>query len=114
MQLWEGFEVMHNSQYVDIYDRTILRNLGYFLLQVNSRKKIDIKKYLPLPWDKKYRSLEESKYGDDFNSEWLEDYEKKMKQFEEKGAMMEEAIKHMKFESIDLSSMYSRKKSSNK
>lgn len=110
MQLWEGFEIVKNAQYVDVYERNLLRTLGYFILQVNSKKRIRIEQYVPLPWDKKYLSVDEARYVDEFNPEVLENYDRKMKELKERGEKMKKVIENTEFESWDLKTLYGRNK----
>lgn len=54
MELWEINEIYHNLQYSNICSWEQTRWLLYAIIQVNSKKKIDIKKVLQFPWDIDY------------------------------------------------------------
>lgn len=54
MEIWEINEIYHNLQYTEVYSWEQTRWLLYAIIQVNSKKKIDIKKVLQFPWDIDY------------------------------------------------------------
>lgn len=54
MEIWEINEIYHNLQYTDVSSWEQTRWLLYAIIQVNSKKKIDIKKVLQFPWDIDY------------------------------------------------------------
>lgn len=107
MQFFEGFEMMKCAQYVDMHERLMLREIAYLIMQKGNKKRIDIQKLIPLPFDGNYVSWDERDYiAEDFNTEWLEDYDNKMKEFKKKGENMKEKLQEMTFETIDLKSFF--------
>lgn len=52
MQEWEISEFYSTLQYSDTIQWEICRWLMYAIVQVNSKKKIDIKQILEFPWEK--------------------------------------------------------------
>lgn len=54
MEIWEINEIYHNLQYTEVYSWEQTRWLLYAIIQVNSKKKIDIMKVLQFPWDIDY------------------------------------------------------------
>ena len=107
MSFYEGFEMMKCAQYVDMHERLMLREIAYLIIQKGNKKRVDITKLMPLPFDNNYVSWDERDYiSEDFNTEWLKDYDKKMKDFKKKEEYMKEKIQEMKFETIDLKSFF--------
>lgn len=101
MQFYEGFEIMKGAAYVDVYQRLMLRDIAYILLQKGSKNKINREKTWPLPFDK---VKIDDNHGD-FNEGWLKDYDKKMEEYDEKAAKLIERNKKMEYKNIDIQSL---------
>ena len=107
MKFYEGFEIMKNAQYVDMHERMMMREILHVILQKGNKHHVNIQNLIPLPFDNKnnYISPEEREFVGDFNTEWLEDYDKKMKEFEEKEENMLRNKGDLKFTEIDIKSL---------
>lgn len=108
MSFYEAFEIIKYSKYVDAFERIMMRDLGYFILQPNSKKKIKMDEIIPLPWDKNYDTVSMDKRGfvGDFNTEYLEDYEQKMREFNKKDNETIEKIKSVQFTQLNMTDLF--------
>ena len=59
MTTWEAADIIQNVDYVDHNQRELDRYKLYVMIQSNSKKRIQIKDVMTLPWDKTPKEYDE-------------------------------------------------------
>lgn len=72
LQMYEARDIAKNVMYVDKNEREIDRYKLYVSIQANSKKKLDPKDIMTLPWDNKWLNKTEFEYNEKEDKEYGE------------------------------------------